>query len=84
MDWKIIKNRNRKKLHIEKKDWIKILRLAGLIVGIICLLIFWAPLAAAGILNIGNVTGIILSIILILYMIFTPVVHKLIQKLWSK
>ena len=72
-----------KKFHIEKKNWMKLLRLVGLMAGIICLLLFWAPLAVAGILNLGNITGIILSIMWILYMIFTPVVHKLIGKWWT-
>lgn len=72
-----------KKFHIEKKNWMKLLRLVGLMAGIICLLLFWAPLAVAGILNLGNITGIVLSIMWILYMIFTPVVHKLIGKWWT-
>ena len=72
-----------KKFHIEKKNWMKLLRLVGLMAGVICLLLFWAPLAVAGILNLGNITGIVLSIMWILYMIFTPVVHKLIGKWWT-
>jgi uncharacterized SAM-binding protein YcdF (DUF218 family) len=63
-----------------KLKWIRVI---GFVVGIICLCGFWAPLAVAGILNLGNVTGIILSIVLILYMIFIPTVHKLMGKLWS-
>ena len=81
MKFTMIRKVDKKK---RKRKWMKLLRLVGLLVGIICLLLFWAPLAAAGILNIGNVTGIILSLMLILYMIFLPAVHKLIQKLWSK
>lgn len=76
------KNRG-KKLHIEKKTWLKLLRMAGIVFGFVCLCGFWAPLAVAGILNLGNITGMILSIMWILYMIFTPVVHKLIGKLWT-
>lgn len=67
----------------EKKDRIRVLRVIGVFLGIICLLWFWAPLAVAGIINIGNVTGIILSLMLILYAIFTSAVHKMIQSLWN-
>lgn len=82
---KLLKDKFDKKSENKKrqKRWTKLLRLLGLIIGIVCLLWFWAPLAAAGILNIGNITGIILSLILILYVMFASAVHKLIQKLWS-
>ena len=68
----------------EKKKIVKLLRLLGIVLGMICLLWFGAPLVVAGILNIGNATGILLSIIWIFYMIFIPDVHKLIQKLWKR
>lgn len=59
-------------------------RMAAVVFGVICLMWFWAPLALAGILNLGNVTGITLSLVLILYGIFMPKVHNLLRKMWSK
>lgn len=61
-----------------------IFKIIGIVVGIICLLGFGIPMAAAGIVNIGNVTGIILSLLLILYAFCAIAVHKLIKKLWEK
>ena len=61
-----------------------IFKIIGIVVGIICLLGFGAPVAAAGIVNIGNVTGILLSLLLILYAFFATAVHKFIRKLWEK
>ena len=59
-------------------------RMAAVVFGVICLLWFWAPLTLAGILNLGNVTGITLSLMLILYGIFMSKVHNQVRKMWSK
>ncbi|MBQ8624757.1 MAG: YdcF family protein [Agathobacter sp.] len=62
----------------------KIARIVGVVFGIICFMWFGAPYTAAGIWNIGNVTGIILSVLLVVYAVFAPLIHKWIVKLWSK
>ena len=62
----------------------KIVRIVLLLVGAIMFLWFMAPFLAVGILNIGNVTGMILSLIFMLYMGFMPVVHNLIKAGWKR
>ena len=59
-------------------------RMVSVVFGVICLMWFWAPLTLAGILNLGNVTGITLSLMLILYGIFMSKVHNQVRKMWSK
>lgn len=66
---------------MSKKNW---LRGIGIILGVVFLLWFLAPYMIAGILNIGNITGIILSVLLIVYATFATVVHKWIKRLWSR
>jgi len=62
----------------------KVLRLLGFVIGIILCVWFVIPFAVAGVINIGNGTGIILSSLWILYMVFLPSVHKWIKSLWGK
>ena len=45
---------------------------------------FWLPFMVAGILNIGNVTGLVVSAVLVLYMVFLPIIHAWIRKAWKK
>lgn len=76
-----IKHLLQENLTMSKWSWIKVLRVAGVILGVGCFLWFQAPLTFAGILNLGNVTGMALSVVLIAYALFMPVVHKYIQKM---
>lgn len=71
---------NMKKNSVESR----VLRFIGIVIGTILFLWFLLPLAVAGILNIGNITGIVLSILLILYMSFLPMIHEWIASLWKE
>lgn len=62
----------------------RILRILGILFGTILLSWFLAPFTVANILNIGNATGVLLSILWIIYMIFTKPVHDFVGKLWNK
>ena len=53
----------------------RILRFIGVIVGTIAFIWFILPFLVAGILNIGNATGIAVSVMFVLYMIFMPMLH---------
>ena len=53
----------------------RILRFIGVIVGTIAFLWFMLPFLVAGILNIGNATGIAVSVMFVLYMVFMPMLH---------
>lgn len=55
-----------------------------IIAGAILLLWFAAPLAAGGNLNLGNLTGMAFSLLLILYGIFRTGIHKGIVSLWKQ
>ena len=68
----------------DKTKIVKLLRLAGVIIGAVCFLWFLAPFTVAGILNIGNITGMALSLFLVGYAAFAPVIHKGLAKLWEK
>lgn len=60
-----------------------IIRWIGLAAGIVLFLWFALPAVMAGILNIGNITGIVLSAGLMLYMRFMPSIHKKIREMWE-
>ncbi len=62
---------------------IKIIRLFGAILGSLCLFWFFAPFMMANILNIGNITGIIGSALLLSYCVFMPRIHGLIRNCWK-
>lgn len=61
----------------------RILRFAGLLIATIALVLFLAPLLVAGVLNIGNITGIILSLILVGYSALAPRVNDMVSNLWK-
>lgn len=63
---------------------MRFLRKCGSIAGVIFLLWFALPLVVGGILNIGNATGMILSLILIAYMKWIPSIHNWIKTFWQK
>lgn len=56
----------------------------GITIGVIMFLWFLLPYMVAGILNIGNMTGIAVAIVLIVYMVFMPIVHLWITNMWKK
>ncbi len=59
------------------------LRVVGIVIGVIAFLWFLLPFIVAGILNIGNVTGIIVSLVFVIYMMFLPMIHAWIKKKWQ-
>ena len=67
----------------EKNGKHRMIRIIFIIVGVLGFLWFLLPFAVAGILNIGNVTGMIVSALLIVYMLLQPMVHTWIQSAWN-
>ena len=61
----------------------RVLRFIGVVIGVIVLLWFLLPLLVAGILNIGNVTGIVVSLLFVFYMMFLPMLHDGLRNLWK-
>ena len=59
------------------------MRIICIIFGIVVLLWFLLPFMVAGILNIGNITGIVVALLFTLYMIFMPMVHEWLNALWQ-
>lgn len=64
--------------------WSRIFRFIGVVAGIIVFLWFLLPFLVAGILNIGNITGIAVSLLFVLYMVFKPMINDWIKQLWSQ
>lgn len=62
----------------------RFLRFIGIAAGTIVFLWFLLPFLVAGILNIGNITGIVVSLLLVLYMAFMPMINAGIKSLWSQ
>ena len=53
---------------------------------LLCLLafiLFFLPFLVAGICNIGNITGIVVTIILMFYIKCMPLIHSFIKKIWQ-
>lgn len=63
---------------------IKVLRFVGGVIALILLGLFLAPCFFSRVLNIGNLTGIVLSVLLLVYMIGMPWIHRGIAHLWTK
>ena len=61
----------------------RILRFVGVVVGTIIFLWFLLPMVVAGIINIGNLTGMIVSAVFVIYMAFMPMIHGWIAILWT-
>ena len=59
-------------------------RVIGVVIGIIAFWWFLLPFVVAGIMNIGNATGIVVSGLFVIYMMFLSVIHKWIARMWSK
>ncbi len=62
----------------------KPLRTTGFLLCAICLILFLLPMLVAGIVNIGNVTGVLVSLILMGYILFTKPIHAFILVQWNK
>ena len=62
----------------------RVYRVIGVVIGIIAFLWFLLPFVVAGIMNIGNATGIVVSGLFVIYMMFLSVIHKWIARMWSK
>ena len=62
----------------------RILRFAGVVIGTIAFLWFLLPFLVSGVLNIGNMTGIVVSLFFAIYMGFMPIVHDCIRDMWKK
>ena len=61
----------------------RVLRFIGVVIGTIAFLWFLLPFVVAGIMNIGNATGIVVSILFAIYMAFMPMIHEWIRILWT-
>lgn len=73
--------KNKKTQSIQVRGGI---RKAGLIAATILLLWFAIPFLVAGILNIGNITGMFVALILLMYFSFQPVIHMWIKRVWEE
>ena len=62
----------------------RVLRFIGVVIGTILFLWFLLPLVVAGIFNIGNATGMIISILFGIYMGFQPMIHEWVVSLWKQ
>lgn len=62
----------------------RVFRTIGVAIGIIVFLWFLLPLVVAGIVNIGNVTGLVVSVLFALYIAFLPTIHEWIRILWAR
>lgn len=61
----------------------RVLRFVGVVLGTIVLLWFLLPLLVAGILNIGNITGLVVSLLFVMYMMFLPMLHEGARSMWK-
>ena len=62
---------------------MSVLRIMSLILGVACIVLFIPPLVAYRILNIGNATGLLAGMVLIVYGIFAGAVNRGISTLWN-
>jgi len=74
------------KKSINKTNLVRVpcLRLPLIVVGILGILYFLLPFMYGRILNIGNATGIMVLLLLLLYGLFMPRIHKGIRVAWKK
>lgn len=73
--------RNTRKFKFPKVTCLRILLVGGSIWGILQLLL---PFVYARILNIGNVTGIVVLLFSLIYGLFMPRIHKMVPVLWQR
>ena len=62
----------------------RVFRFIGVVVGTIFFLWFLLPFVVAGILNIGNLTGMVVASLFAIYMGFLPMVHEYVKGVWKK
>lgn len=75
---------NNKSENMKKNSVIsRALRFVGVVVGTLLFLWFLLPFLVAGIFNIGNITGIVVSALFVIYMVFMPMMHEGIRALWK-
>ena len=65
------------------KGWFWVLRMVLMIVAVFCLIWFALPLTLSVSLNIGNITGLAVSVLLFFYGLFMPWVHGVMNK-WRR
>lgn len=69
-----------KKHKRQPKLWLGVVRVLSIIVAVLCLVWFAMPLSLSVSLNIGNATGILLSVLLFFYGLLMPWVHGILTK----
>ena len=67
----------------KKRKFGWIIRLGCLIFGLVAFVWFLLPYVAAHVLNIGNVTGMIVAILFMVYVAFLPAINQQIRKWWQ-
>lgn len=63
---------------------IKIIQKISFFLALMAFLWFFLPFLVAGICNIGNITGMILSLAIMLYIKCLPLIHSWVKLLWQK
>lgn len=66
-----------------KKGWLGVVRILLMVLGGVCFIWFALPLTLSVSFNLGNATGLAVSVLLFLYGLFMPWVHGLLAK-WRK
>lgn len=64
----------------DRKGWVSLLRTALMAVGVLCFVWFAIPLTLSVNLNIGNATGLTISVLLVLYGLFLPWVQGILLR----
>lgn len=62
----------------------RVFRFVGVVIGTMLFLWFLLPFLVAGILNIGNVTGMVVAAVFVIYMAFLPTIHECFLQLWQR
>ena len=76
---------NNKAENMKKNSVIsRVLRFIGVVLGTVLFLWFLLPYLVAGILNIGNLTGMVVSVAFAMYMAFLPMIHAWLVSWWKK
>lgn len=68
---------------MNRKSWLGVLRIVLMVFGVFCFTWFALPLTLSVSLNIGNVTGLAVSVLLFFYGLLMPWVHGIMVK-WCK
>ena len=62
---------------------MQFIQIISFLLGVICVVLFIPPLIIYRILNIGNATGLLVGMLLILYGVFAKIIHAKIHTLWK-